>query len=377
MPVSLPAPPPLARSLTGVLPDVVAALNGAGERLARARSAIVVVADGLGRANLTARAGHARFLSQAMGKRDAVRTVFPSTTASALTSLLTGVSPGRHGLVGYRIRVPDTDTTPNLLRGWETDGLDPLRFQRAEPILARESAAGRPCFVVTKGKYAGTGFTVATQRGARVIGEDDLEARLAVAAETARMHDGALVYVYLPELDVIGHARGCQSDAWGAMLERIDDALRRFAPMLGEGVGALVTADHGMVDVPTHRQILLRADDPLLDGVHLIAGEPRMLHLYAAPGAAGQVLARWRAAESGRSWVLSRDEAVAAGLFGERVDAEVLPRIGEVLVAARADIVYYDDRVADKKPQRMIGQHGSLTDAETIVPLVRLGVFAR
>ena len=73
--------------------------------------------------------------------------------------------------------------------------------------------------------------------------------------------------------------------------------------------------------------------------------------------------------------MLSRDEAVAAGLFGARVDPEVAPRIGDVLVAARADVAYYDDRLADKKSQRMIGQHGSLTDRERIVPLIRLGAY--
>ena len=47
-----------------------------------------------------------------------------------------------------------------------------------------------------------------------------------------------------------------------------------------------------------------------------------------------------------------------------------------MLVAARSGIAYYDDRLADKKPQRMIGQHGSLTDQERIVPLARLGAFS-
>ena len=62
-------------------------------------------------------------------------------------------------------------------------------------------------------------------------------------------------------------------------------------------------------------------------------------------------------------------------IHGTVVASEEL-RIGDVLVAARAAIAYYDDRLADKKSQRMIGQHGSLTDQERIVPLIRLGAFA-
>ncbi|MGL1617799.1 hypothetical protein ACSTHL_23315, partial [Vibrio parahaemolyticus] len=73
--------------------------------------------------------------------------------------------------------------------------------------------------------------------------------------------------------------------------------------------------------------------------------------------------------------VLTRDEAVTEGLFGP-VAPEVRGRIGDVLVAARGRFAYYDDRESDKRPQRMVGQHGSLTDEERTVPLLRLGAFA-
>ena len=102
-----------------------------------------------------------------------------------------------------------------------------------------------------------------------------------------------------------------------------------------------------------------------------------MLHLYAEAGRAADVLARWREAEAARAWVMSRDEAIDAGLFGSVVDDAVRPRIGDVLVAARAAVAYYDAREADTKPQNMVGQHGSLTDEERIVPLIGLGAFAR
>ncbi len=375
MPLSLPADPPTARSLTAVLPQVLAALDARSEWFAPARSAIVVLVDGLGRGNLSARSGHARFLTSRMTKRDAARSVFPATTATALTSLFTAVPAGTHGIVGYRVRVPGTDAAPNQLKGWETDGLDPLTWQRARPLFEREAAAGRPCVVVSKARYVHTGFTQALQRGAMFLPGDSIDDRVDRAVEAAARHDGALVYLYIPELDTIGHASGWESAAWTAALEQVDSAMSRLAAAVPADVGVLVTADHGMVDVPSHRHVLLAAGDPLLTGVRIVAGEPRMLHLYAEPGHADAVVTRWREAEGARSWVMSRDEAVTAGLFGATVAPEVAPRIGDVLVAARAGVAYYDDRLADKKPQKMIGQHGSLTDQERIVPLIRLGAF--
>ena len=377
MSLSLPADPPGARSLTGVVPQLLASLDARPDWFPAARSAILVLVDGLGRGNLTARSGHARFLASHLAKRDAARTVFPSTTATALTSLLTGTDAGVHGIVGYRARVPGTMTAPNQLKGWETDGLDPLEWQRAEPLFEQAAAAGRPVFVVSIPQYAATGFTRAIQRGATFLPATTPEERFAVAAEAAATHPGALVYVYVPELDTVGHARGWESDEWLQSLEQVDAGIRRLHERAPADTGILVTSDHGMVDVPAERHVLLRAGDDLLDDVALVAGEPRMLQLYVDDGAAAAVVARWRSSEQSRSWVMTREEAVTAGLYGPVVADEVLPRIGDVLVAARGSVAYYDDRLVDKKAQRMIGQHGSLTDQERIVPLIRLGAFAR
>jgi hypothetical protein len=348
---------------------MMAALEGRSDWFPPATSAIVFVIDGLGAHNLAARAGHARFLAQASTRRDVARTVFPSTTASALTTLLTGVLPGEHGIVGYRARIPGTDDVVNQLRGWDTGAL-PLAWQRAEPLTTT-----RPSFAVSKAEYAATGFTAATLRGAQFHAADDLDERVGLAADLAARHPGSFVYLYAPDLDAIGHRRGVQSDEWVAALERTDAAARGLAAAAGRGTGIVVTADHGMLDVPRHRHVLLTEGDSLVEGVRLIGGEPRMLHLYAEPGAGDAVLAAWREAESSRSWVVSRTEAIDAGLFGPVAD-DVRERIGDVMVAARSGIAYYDDRLADKGPQRMVGQHGSLTDEERTVPLIRLGAFA-
>ncbi|OZD48537.1 nucleotide pyrophosphatase [Rhodococcus sp. 06-1477-1B] len=375
MSLSLPADPPRSRSLTGVVTQSIAALSGESEWFAPARSVVVLLVDGLGSHNLAARRGHARFLGSVGGRKDVARTVFPSTTAAALTSLLTGADPGSHGVVGYRTRIPGTNLASNQLHGWETDGLDPLTWQRRTPHFAARAEAGRQSFVVSRPSYTGTGFTEATLRGAEFASSDDLDERVRLAADLAARHPGSITYLYAPELDTAGHRDGWESDRWTDALERVDAAARRLSEVIDPRTGVLVTADHGMVDVPAHKHVLLRDGDPLLDGVALIGGEPRMLHLYTAEGRMDAVAALWRESETARAWVLTRDEAIAAGLFGT-VDDEVLPRIGDVLVAARGRFAYYDDREADKRPQRMVGQHGSLTDEERTVPLLRLGAFA-
>lgn len=363
------------RILTGVAQDLIGSLTGDETSLRPARSVVLFVVDGLGAIQLRTHRGHARFLAAHATKRDVARTVFPTTTASALTSLLTGAWPGRHGLVGYRVLDPDRGVLANQLNGYERDGLDPDSWQLERTLFERAADAGLQSFSVSMPTYADTGLTRAIMRASRFVGEKDLEQRVRVAISLADRHDGAVVYCYVPELDQVGHRHGVASDRWVATLERIDAALRP-AERLPEGVAALVTADHGMVDVPRHRHVLLRDGDPRLDGVAHLGGEPRMLHVYAEPRTDPRALAEsWRVESGATADVATRDEAIAAGLFGPDVHDVVRGRVGDVLVAARGAWAFYDDRLTDKKPQDMVGQHGSVTPEETMVPFIRLGAY--
>jgi len=366
------AAPAHARILSGVAPEMLASLRGEGEWLPAVRSAVLFVIDGLGSIQLRQHAGHARVLSRAMAKRDVARTVFPSTTAAALTGLLTGADAGRHGLVGYRVMNPDDGRVSGQIDGYEKDGLDPLTWQREATVFERAAEQGLHPVAVSMAKYADKGLTRAIMRGAAFVAENDLAQRVRVALAAADGTDGAFVYCYIPELDQAGHRHGVDSAEWRAVLERIDAALDAAVPA---GVGAVVTADHGMIDVPRHRHVLLRDGDPRLSGVRAIGGEPRMLHVYADEGVDAASLADvWRTESGATADIATRDEAIASGLFGE-VSERVRPRIGDVLVAARGLWAFYDDRPADKKPQGMIGQHGSVTPEEVMVPLIRLGAY--
>ena len=81
------------------------------------------------------------------------------------------------------------------------------------------------------------------------------------------------------------------------------------------------------------------------------------------------MLAAWQTTLADRAWVASRDEAIAAGWFGDRVSDEARRRIGDVVAAAR-DSVGLLRRTAEPLESSLIGHHGSLTAAEQNVPLL-------
>lgn len=368
----LPAAKIHKRSLAEVLPNCVSALDGAqgSLRLSRVDKAIVVVADGLGHAQLAAHTGHARTLAARLGSDGPIGSGFPTTTVAALTSLTTGAASGQHGLVGYNAYVPGEDRVINQLSGWQ--GLDPAAWQRMPTVLEQAGERGIRSVAISLPRFRDSPFTGAMLRGAEFLPAADADARLAHARTVLTAPGPALVYYYVSDLDVAGHAVGVDSARWRAALESFDAEIARLAALLSPSDGMLVTADHGMVDVPAHRQRVV--DASLLDGVRHVAGEPRCVQLHLEAGiAADDVAARWRDAEGERAWIATRDEAIASGWFGS-VDDAVRPRIGQVLVAARRDFAFYTD--ADDRARGMVGQHGSLTAAELTVPLLRFGAFA-
>jgi hypothetical protein len=107
----------------------------------------------------------------------------------------------------------------------------------------------------------------------------------------------------------------------------------------------------------------------LLDGVQGIGGEPRARHVYVADGAQNAVLAAWREALEERAWVVSREEAVSAGWFGDRISDEAHHRIGDIVAAARGSAALIRRKV-EPMESSLIGHHGSLTSAEQRVPLL-------
>lgn len=369
----LPSESAAARSVVGVADDLFSALTGGGGFLPAASSVVLVVIDGLGALSLRAHSGHARTLAAAMTRKSVATSVFPSTTAAALTSILTGAWPGEHGLVGYQVRDPERDVLINQLSGWESAGVDPAAWQTAPTIFERAVADGRGAFAVGLAAYAHSGFSRATLRGSTFSSAGSARDRVGAAYDLAERNPGSVVYCYLPEVDKAGHGHGVASGEWVAALEEVDAALTRSVP---SGVGVLVTSDHGMLDVPADRQLVF--DETHLRGVRWLAGEPRMIHAYVEPDvSATEVADRWRADLDGLADVATRQEVIDGGLFGPRVTADAAARIGDIIAVPRGNRAIYDGTAADQRARGMIGQHGGLTPEERQVPSIALGAFAR
>lgn len=324
---------------------------------------VVVLVDGLGEVNLRQNAAEAPFLSSLTSVPD-VRCGLPSTTVTSLTSLGTGLRAGRHGVAGYTVRVPETGERLNSI-AWDRP-LDPLAWQPHAMVLEHLAAAGVAAAAVNESRFAGSALTLCTQRGVPYHGVSSSWERLDVLVDVVESSERAAVYAYESRLDHAGHAYGCTSEEWREMLRTVDTELRQIREDLPEDTRLLVTADHGMIDLPMDGRFDVDQHPRLLDDVELLAGEARFRHLYTAADAAPAVAARWREACGDRAEVRLRAEC--DDWFGP-LDPAVADRFGDVVVAARGDFAVFSSREFPRE-MLMTGFHGSTSEAEMRIPVL-------
>ncbi|MDR1387788.1 MAG: alkaline phosphatase family protein [Propionibacteriaceae bacterium] len=357
------------RVLGNLLPAVAAGLGlpdwGDPFGLPAARRYVVLLADGLGWELLFRHLDRAETLAQAADRAIKLTCGAPSTTVTSLSSFGTGLAPGQHGLVGYRFWAAEQSRGVGPL-AWDWS-LSPRRAQPAATVFERVAAAGLTAARVLPGDHAESKFSQAVLRGGLALGfaeadDDDLAAQVVGAVQAG---PSGLVYCYDRSLDHAGHLAGVASTGWLDALAGLDRRVARLRRALPDDVVLLLTADHGMVDVPELGRLWIEDERGLRADLSYVAGEPRFRHLHTnRPQAVAQ---RWRDRFGPAAWVRTREEAIAEGWFGPTVPL-ARRRVGDVVVASGPDLALFTRRAAHEA--RLVGMHGSLTAAEMEIPLL-------
>jgi hypothetical protein len=344
------------------------------EEVAAARTVVLWVVDGLGDRYLEA---HGDPGGLRPWRRGRLTSVFPTTTASAVTTFLTGHPPGRHGVTGWFVHLRELGAVVAVLPGrtrfgtavYGDPGVAVADLLGPEPFVDRVPVDG---WLVSPAAIAGSPYNRAHQGGGRVLPVADLEQLAAAVAGVARRARGpTYVYAYWSALDHLGHQEGLGSAAARAHLRAVEAA---FADLRGALAGSdallVVTADHGQVEVAPGDWVSL-GEHPELAGPLAVplCGEPRAAYCHLRPGAE-EAFARAVTEVIGERATLRRSaELVAEGWFGppphhprlgERVGDRVLLMEGRYAVR---------DRVPGEGDFTPVGVHGGLSPEELHVPL--------
>jgi predicted AlkP superfamily pyrophosphatase or phosphodiesterase len=323
-----------------------------------AAQTVLLVLDGLGWLQMQAHPALCPTLHRLAG--GPITTVAPSTTATALTSITTGLTPGEHGVVGYRMEVQGEIL--NVLR-WGSSLGDARKRIRPTYVQPIPAFLGTSVPAVTKADFVGSGFTSAHLAGVRHKGWR-MPSTLITQVSAAVAAGERFVYAYYDGIDKVAHEFGF-GPAYEAELVAADRLVADVLCTLPPEAALLVTADHGQVIVGDQTETL---GPELQRLVRQQSGEGRFRWLHSRPGASADLLAAATEQHRHHAWVMSVQQILDAGWFGPTVSVAARSRLGDVALVPFIDISFEDP--ADTGPFALVSRHGSLTAEEMLVPLL-------
>ena len=346
------------------------------DRVAQARHVVLLLIDGLGQKTLDTHLDGSHLQGHCIAT---LSSVFPSTTASAITTFMSGLAPAQHGLTGWHMHLEEIDQTLAILpltpRGEPAkqlpQDLPPQLFDY--PALFQQ--LDRECWVIAPQSIAGSPFNAWHARGAQALAYNTLPEMFAQLA--GLLKDAPVpryIYAYYPELDTVSHRYGTDSEKAQETLVAFDAAFGQFVDdVQGSDAWLIATADHGFIDSPPERVVSLD-DHPQLATLLLrpLCGERRAAYCYVASENRPAFEAYVRQHLAHCVDLHRSVDLICDGWFGPPpFTVKLASRVGDYTLVMK-DNWTIKDWLPGEKRYRMLGVHGGVSADEMRVPLIAL-----
>ena len=344
------------------------------DEVADARHVVLLVIDGLGRAQLEV--GPAPALRASL--RGTMTSVFPSTTASAVTTFLTGLAPAEHAVTGWFMWLREIDSIvaplPFTTRAGGANlgsfGISPADVFAGPSVFERVRA---DCHAVQPEELVDSSYSRAHTRGATSRGFEGLGALVDSILDIVRhARRRAYVSAYWPVLDTLSHEFGASGVRTRRHLAEIDLHFARLRTALaGSGTLLLVTADHGFVDIRPESRLDVDSVPGLAPMLaRPLCGEPRIAYCYVRDDCRADFAKRAVDGLDGAACVVDSASMIEDGWFGPgEPHPRLHERVGDFALVMQDDYAIRD-RIPGEKPFRHVGVHGGVSREEMRVPLV-------
>lgn len=344
------------------------------DEVAAARNVMLVIIDGLGDHFFNAHEG-----PLGSWRRGRLSSVFPSSTAPAISSIVTGVGPEQHAVTGWHMSFREAGMVVKTLPFVPRIGGPQLTELGVDPrlMLCRPSLFDRLPVSVTQVMPAhilNSPYNRTAAGGAQGIGYRDYAQFLATCTKLVRRNrERQFIYAYWPELDSLAHQHGIGShqaqDHW-RMLAR--GLLRLQDQLAGSDTLLLVSADHGFLDIRPESVVELSQHPVMSECLSQpLCGEPRSTFCYVHPGRTRDFEQYVNEHLSHAFELHASEELLVGGWFGHGAPSEQIhSRIGDYTLMPREDYVIHESLGSESGWPGMIGVHGGSSEAEMYVPLL-------
>lgn len=358
------------------------------------KNMVLFVVDALGYGNLAHIEKNSEELKNVLKnfRREKLTSTFPTTTATALTSLVTGTYPVEHGMLGYIMYLDRFNTFANMINlspiGFPRDilvshGLNPSKFLPVKTIFQRLSDANVETWTVTSNAFKNSGLSKMHHQGSSIRGYSDIVEMFSQLKNLIRKSRRELfVFCYWGLSDMYGHLYGTSSEEYCFGIELLikmlyERVICRLDKSILDDTVFMVTGDHGQINTSWKNECTLNTSDEMVREYFSMPpfGDSRTVYMNVCGKSGFKNYFSDRYGE--KFHLLTRDECVEKALFGPISESNCvngiivgnnLRRTGNYVAIAHSRYsLNYKYTTEDRRQQ---GKHGSLTESEIFVPLL-------
>ncbi len=341
-----------------------------------AKAVVLIAIDGLG-FNFFQR----HLKKSCLGKylAGSVTSVFPSTTAAAMTTIYTGVAPLNHGILAWFTYFKELGVIgimpPMLVRGYKgplAKGNElPATLLGIKPLSDRIHAR---CIMLSPIGFNKKPYNVVIAGRGQQVGFETFEQMLERTSNVVKNQPGdKLVLAYWPTYDQIAHEKGTTSTAALDHAKQVTDDLAAFMEKFkpaNPDARVIITADHGLIDTRPDELIPLEAHPGLKDTLAMpLSGEPRAAFCYVRPSKVTQFEDYVERNLTHACTVVRIQDVLDAGMFGKfEPHPHFFDRVGDYVLFMKGTYVIKDLLLGETRSP-LIGHHGGTSEDEMLVPL--------
>ncbi|MCR4322643.1 MAG: alkaline phosphatase family protein [Candidatus Azambacteria bacterium] len=337
------------------------------------RNVVLIVLDGLGYEFLISKES---VLHE--GLRGKITSVYPPTTSAAITTFATGVAPQQHAVTGWFMHLKEVGTVSTILRFCPRAGGAPFSAQGVSiidvlDVKTLSSQMEVSAYEITRNDLIDSDYSAMVSEGKTVLGYDTLNGFFTQIKQAIQHHKKRkYIFAYWPSIDSLCHEYGTNSTEVNVHFRELDKKMKAFLRSIqGTDTTVIITADHGLIDVPKERVIKL-ADHPKLQEYLTLpfCGDSRTKYCYVHPAKAKQFEAYVKTKLRNYCEMHTSEDFIKKGYFGLFTqNPKLADRVGDYVLCMKENYIFFDEVLGENKHINK-GNHAGGSKEEMFVPLV-------
>jgi len=341
-------------------------LKGIDASQIKNKTVVLIIIDGMG-AEFVKKNSNG-FLQK--NKARDMTSVFPATTAAAVTTFATGLAPQQHGLPAFYLNMKEIgmlfEPLPFVpkIGGWisnEIKGKDLLelkpfnRFIKAKPYIVLHKQLINSEYNAVCKNYKKKAHTT-------------LNGFFEKIKEAAKEKGNKYVYAYWGDLDMWEHETGTKSKKTINHFKQIEKGLQKLAKQL-KNTTLIITADHGLTDIK--QKLNINNYPKIMDCLSMpLGGEGSTAFAHVKAKKAKQFKKLVKQKLSKYCKIYSSEELINKNIYGPgKANKKLYDRTGDFTLIAKEHCTIKSFMLGQKVRFNK-GHHAGLSKEEMIVPLI-------